>query len=457
MREATLQEVLMAREDRMREQNELLSKFGKPLVSFTMNIAGPVKNTELIRAAFFEGKRMLDEALKEHRVVVLAESKKDDVTGCELLYAVSYDGPEEGRSFDDGEEADYIKRVCVSIEEASELGRLFDLDVIKTGGTKIERAEERKCLICGRPGKGCASRRVHSVAELQSKTKKIISDHFALREAARISQMVTSALEEEVLTTPKPGLVDRNNNGSHRDMDIDTFMASAKALEDYWGKCFLIGYETSGCAGEDTFLELRKEGLKAEEKMYGATGGVNTHMGAIFLLGTVCGAIGRLWDPGCKEENSPDEFASRRRIAEECRQMTYRIMEDEIKGSSCAHRGARGEIADGLPGVIDVGLPVFTELLAKGADRNAAGAGAFVALAARGTDTNMIRRGGVRLAEEAAGWATQMVSDDKLLDRESIEELDKRFIELDLSPGGCADLLAITYFLYDHCRFQCRF
>ena len=137
--------------------------------------------------------------------------------------------------------------------------------------------------------------------------------------------------------------------------------------------------------------------------------------------------------------------------------MTHRIMEDEIKGSSCAHRGARGEIADGLPGVIDVGLPVFTELLAKGADRNAAGAGAFVALAARGTDTNMIRRGGVRLAEEAAGWAAQMVSDDKLLDRESIEELDKRFIELDLSPGGCADLLAITYFLYDHCRFQCRF
>ena len=59
MREATLQEVLMAREDRMREQNELLSKFGKPLVSFTMNIAGPVKNTELIRAAFFEGKRLL--------------------------------------------------------------------------------------------------------------------------------------------------------------------------------------------------------------------------------------------------------------------------------------------------------------------------------------------------------------------------------------------------------------
>ena len=57
--EATLTEILNAREERMREQNEMISLYGKPLVSFTMNIAGPVKNSLLIQKAFEEGLLLL--------------------------------------------------------------------------------------------------------------------------------------------------------------------------------------------------------------------------------------------------------------------------------------------------------------------------------------------------------------------------------------------------------------
>lgn len=484
MREVTLQEVLSAREERVRGQNEMLSKFGKPLVSFTMNIAGPVKNSPMIRAAFYEGRRMMDMAFEERGITVLEERLKDEVTGCELLYAVSVN-PARSHVCNEAEltsvcnEAELIKQICVSVEEGTQLGRLFDIDVISNNGAQLKRATERKCLICGRAGKGCASRRVHSAEELQKKTREIITEYFkdkeggcaqdgtghlneatcetarevareVVREAARVSKMVTSALVEEVLTTPKPGLVDRNNNGSHTDMDVDTFIVSAAAIKSYWAKCFEIGFGTREALPEVTFKRLREEGIKAEVEMYKATGGVNTHMGAIFLIGTVCGAAGRLWsgDTACGGKGT-DPSA----IAEECAKMTRKVMERELEALSPAPgRGARGEIADGLPGVTGVGLPVFRNLLSKGADRNAAGAGAFIALVARGTDTNMVRRGSAQLAEDAAGWAAALVDEDELLNTEMIESLDERFIEHDLSPGGCADLLAITYFLSDYCE-----
>ena len=494
--EATLTEILNAREERMREQKEMISLYGKPLVSFTMNIAGPVKNSLLIQKAFEEGMAQLDKRLKANKFKVIECRQKRAVTGCEALYAVSLEDAKQmssGSSAAD-EEAVLLKSICISIEEGSGLGRLFDMDVISPEGRKLERAVERKCLICGASGKGCASRRIHSVSELMEKTKEIISAYFentengcsAEAEADRVSEMVTDALMEEVLTTPKPGLVDRNNNGSHEDMDIETFRISAQALRDYWKRCFLIGYETSAGSPQDTFLQLRAEGLNAEKEMFRATGGVNTHKGSIFLMGTVCGAIGRLWypEPGKTEVTERDnykEYIDPVRIAEECSEMTKHIMKRELerlterssdngteknagKSSqindlktagekiwvSYGFKGARGELSDGLPGVVKTSLPVFRMLLSDGADRNAAGAGAFVALIARGSDTNMIKRGGISEAEKAAQQAMVIVREKKLLDTGSIEQLDEKFIALNLSPGGCADLLAITYFLNDY-------
>ncbi len=491
--EATLTEILNAREERMREQNEMISLYGKPLVSFTMNIAGPVKNSLLIQKAFEEGLLLLDKKLKANKFKVIECRQKRAVTGCEALYSVSLEDAKKMSSESSAadEEAVLLKTICVSIEEGSGLGRLFDMDVISPEGRKLERVVERKCLICGAPGKGCASRRTHPVSELMEKTKEMISDYFenagtgcsAEAEADRISEMVTDALMEEVLTTPKPGLVDRNNNGSHEDMDIETFRVSARALRDHWKRCFLIGYETSAGFPRDTFVQLRQEGLNAEKEMFRATGGVNTHKGAIFLMGTVCGAIGRLWDPeqgkteetdSCHkaedERDNSKECIDPVRIAAECSKMTKHIMKlelerlterssqiDDLKTAGekiwvrYGLKGARGELSDGLPGVVKTALPVFRMLLSDGADRNAAGAGAFVALIARGSDTNMIKRGGASEAEKAAQQARVIVREKKLLDTGSIEQLDKKFIARNLSPGGCADLLAITYFLNDYC------
>ena len=448
-REVTLSEILAAREDRVARQAELLAAFGAPLISFTMNIPGPVKDTPLIRRAFFAGCTMLESALEEKKLPVLSRQEKLAHTGCEAYYAV------------DGDPL-AVKRICTALEDKTPLGRLFDMDVLGPDGEKLDRAAvgggERNCIVCGASGRGCASRRVHSVVELQAATTRIMADHFAAADGEEISWLGSVALSREVITTPKPGLVDRANNGSHRDMDIETFRTSIESLAPYWGECFSIGRETASEPPEETFRHLREAGKKAEKTMLAATAGVNTHKGAVFTLGTVCGAVGRLWRPEapCRDPE---------RIAQECAAMTSaavaadwasmkNIPEEQLTAGQRLYRrygltGIRGEVAAGLPGVIDTSLPTYRRALAAGRNPNAdAGAIALLYLIARGTDTNMVSRGGVALAAEATERVRDLLRKNPMPEMNEIAELDKWFIERNLSPGGCADLLAVTYFLH---------
>ena len=448
-REVTLSEVLAAREDRVARQAELLAAYGAPLISFTMNIAGPVKDTALIRRAFFAGCTMLETDLEQARLPVICRREKLALTGCEAYYAV-------------GGDPLAVKRVCAAVEDKTPLGRLFDMDVIGPDGEKLDRAAvgggERNCIVCEAPGRGCASRRVHTVAQLQEATRRIMTDHFAAADGEEISWLGSAALSREVITTPKPGLVDRANNGSHRDMDIDTFRASIGALAPYWGECFSIGRETASEPAEETFRRLREAGKKAETAMLAATAGVNTHKGAIFTLGTVCGAAGRLWKP---EEPCRDP----ERIAQECAVMTKtavaadwaameNLPEEQLTAGQRLYRrhgltGIRGEVSEGLPCVIETALPAYRRALAAGRSPNDAGAIALLYLIARGTDTNMAARGGLPLAAEAAEKVRDLLRRDPMPEMDEIAALDEWFIERNLSPGGCADLLAVTYFLHE--------
>ena len=449
MEEVTLEQVLAAREARVREQEQLLAEYGAPVISFTMNIPGPVKNTPLIHRAFFHGCAELKNALGSAGLDIAWKSEETALTGCEALYAVRGEAPE-------------VKRICTEIEDATPLGRLFDMDVLAADGRKLDREEvgggERNCIVCGAKGRGCASRRTHTVEELQAAARRILHTHFASADAQALAHLVTRALLDEVYTTPKPGLVDRNNNGSHSDMTIETFERSAAALRLYWLQCFSLGYESRTDAPKETFVLLRKAGMEAEQRMLEATDGVNTHKGAIFTLGVICGAIGRLWTPEkpCRDINA---------ILRECSAMTKEAMESDFailsehretastKGQKLylkyGMRGIRGEVADGLPGVAEASLPAFRASLAAGKSRNDAGVYALLALIARGTDTNMVARGGIEAAQIAADRAAKLLENAEFPDMGEVLRMDEMYIRANLSPGGCADLLAATYFLYD--------
>ena len=173
--EVTLMQMLEAREHRAARQVALSRKYGKALISFSMNIPGPVKISPLICRGFREGLRALEQQLPKE--TVLAKEVKEAVTGCEAILVVDL-------------EPLAIKAITTAIEDEHGLGRLFDMDVIGPDLSKLDREAvgggSRNCIVCGAPGRGCASRRVHSVEELQRTTYGILRSHFACADAHRL-------------------------------------------------------------------------------------------------------------------------------------------------------------------------------------------------------------------------------------------------------------------------------
>lgn len=431
-----LAEILKARESRAARQQALLREFCCPVVCFTMNIAGPVKTSPLIRRAFDTGLAALEAALGEY--TIHSREIIHEPTGDEAIFCV------------DAEDS-LLKTICTVIEEGSPMGRLFDMDVIGTEGKKLERSWERGCLVCGKLGRSCAAGRLHSVAQLQEATQQLITSHFDDADARLISEKAVNALLEEVHTTPKPGLVDQRNNGSHTDMDVPLFVASANALRPYFARCASIGQATADLPAATAFPLLREAGLAAEEAMFAATDGVNTHKGAIYTMGVLCAAIARLWHKGEIRPAADTVLSLCSEIAGAAAEADLAHSAAETAGlrlyRKLGIRGIRGEMADGLPSVSKIALPVFREILTHGYSRNDAGAVTLLHLIACVQDTNLYRRGGTAGAVFAADAACTLLKQHTFPPREKIEALDDAFIARRLSPGGCADLLAATYFL----------
>ena len=437
MTEVTLSQMLDAREKRVEKQKNILSRFKYPLLSFTMNIAGPVKTSPLIERAFYEGIRLIKESLPQDSIVYQDIDIKP--TGCEAMFSVNI-------------EAKKLKDILCSVEDGLAIGRLFDMDVIDTEVSKLERKNPRNCIVCGAHGRACAVSRAHSVYELQAVTKKIMESYFFSQDKEKVSSLAVKSLLDEVYTTPKPGLVDCRNNGSHTDMDITTFEKSANALKSYFGECFAIGKETSHLSPEETFPLLRKAGIDAEKTMYTVTDGVNTHKGVIYSMGILCGSIGRLWTgeaPFAEVEKICFEGS---KIAKEAVEKDFEEIDETTAGGRLYLKyglgGIRGEVASGFESVLRIGLPCYKELKSKNLNSNDAGAITLLRLISGIKDTNLYHRGGIEGAKYASDIVNKLLTGFPEPAKEQIEMIDDAFIEKNLSPGGCADLLAITYFLY---------
>lgn len=434
--EASLQEILEARERRAARQAQLLERYQTTLACFTMNIAGPVKYDPLIARGFALGCELLEAQLSAAGFPIVFQEKLPRHTGCEAFYAV--DAP-----------ADKVKALTLAVEEGSELGRLFDMDVLDAAGHKLQRPTERKCLICSQSARVCGPSRAHSVAQLQEKTQAILRAAVHSHQSRAIGALASKALLCEVCTTPKPGLVDRENSGSHRDMDIFTFLSSTAALQPYFADCARSGLETANHAPAETFARLRYLGRNAEHTMFKATGGVNTHKGAVFTMGLLCGAVGRL------EEPTPES------VLQECAAMCAGITAEladitEENAKTAGQRlyarygitGIRGQAEQGYPAVLHTGLPVLQEGLALGYSLERAGCAALLAMLTAHTDTNLLARSDRETAKAVSREVALLLAQNRYPDYETLQALDQVFISKNLSIGGTADLLAACYFLH---------
>jgi holo-ACP synthase/triphosphoribosyl-dephospho-CoA synthase len=442
--EAGLEEVLAEREDRARRQGELLRRFGAPLLCLTLNIPGPYKNFPWARRCFGEGLRALKRSLEAERIRIRHEESAEGPAGYRAFVAAAAEGLA-------------LKTMAIYIEETHPLGRLFDIDVLDGDG-KITRtalgAGARKCLICDGDTFACGRSRAHTAGELAGAVIQIMEHFFREQLGTIISGAALGALMGEVAVTPKPGLVDRANNGAHRDMDFFTFIDSTAALLPYFRDCGLAGFRGAS-APEELFNSLRLGGKIAELAMGNATGGVNTHRGLIFSLGVLCAAFGRLY----RRDENPGLEAT----LDLCRRMTARLHEDFSRSGADASarshgevlyrrhgiQGIRGEVARGFPTVRDTAYPLLLGLLQEGHSLNDAGVAVFLRLLAETEDTNIVHRSNPgelrRIREETSAFLATQPSLEAL--RKKAGELDGEFIRLNISPGGSADLLAVTLFL----------
>lgn len=160
--EIELTEMLFCRERRVNLQNRFLQKYHCPILSFCMNIPGPIKTNPQIRDAFEQGKREILDVFSKKEIRIFDSIQIDEKTGDELIMAVDCS-------------AAILKEILIKIEETHYLGRLFDMDVIDMDGNKLSRSTYRKCLICSCQAQECARIRRHSVKEMQDKIDEMLS------------------------------------------------------------------------------------------------------------------------------------------------------------------------------------------------------------------------------------------------------------------------------------------
>jgi len=281
----------------------------------------------------------------------------------------------------------------------------------------------------------------------------------AVRESSAITgvlgELAWRAMISEVDLSPKPGLVDSLDSGAHRDMNRDLFHLSAGAIRPYFDQ--MVKNTPAACPAVEVLPVLRPIGLEAEQAMFEATGGINTHKGQIFSLGVTLAAAVRLLESGWKGSTGGSEILLE--AGRICQGVT-RELENPGSRKESSHgekvfrklgsTGVRGEAEAGFPGVRLTALPLLQELMKNGIPSDQASLEVLIRLYAVTEDSTVLHRRGIRgldLMQSAARDYLDTGGSAQPGGIEKLSAMNSLFIRENISPGGCADLLALTLFV----------
>jgi triphosphoribosyl-dephospho-CoA synthase CitG len=282
-----------------------------------------------------------------------------------------------------------------------------------------------------------------------------------------LAQKAVYAMLLETACHPSPGLVNPRSAGSHKDMNYYSFLASSSTLAPYFILFAQIGKNLQG-EPSTLLTKLRQLGITAEKELFEATGGVNTQKGLLFSLGLSVGSAG--YSLGYSINPTAEEV---RRVVRQAALPLWKelhelktnkrkpITNGEMQYIQYGVMGIRGEVIRGFPSVFHHGLPELKRLIKAGYCVNDCLVGTLIKLMAVVEDTTIIGRKGLAGLEYVQSEAQEAVilgAVDTLCGREKIMKMEKDFIKQGLSPGGAADLLAVTVFFYlldnDFCQPQ---
>ncbi|WP_160723205.1 triphosphoribosyl-dephospho-CoA synthase [Bacillus sp. USDA818B3_A] len=261
----------------------------------------------------------------------------------------------------------------------------------------------------------------------------------------KLAILAVQALIEEAELTPKPGLVDKESTGSHQDMSIELMIQSARSLEPAFREMAKVSY------GRVPSQELREEvaaiGRQGEIDMFQATGGVNTHKGAIWALGLLISSAAM--NPGETSLDLIAKTAGNLALFQD-RHLPQQITNGKRVKSKYGVNGALGEAQLGFPHIRNISLPVLYDSRSKGIKEDLCRLNTLIALMANLDDTCILHRGGARSLTTTKELASEILKSGGVWTPKGwrvLEVLNKYLIKSNASPGGSADLLAATIFL----------
>ena len=288
-----------------------------------------------------------------------------------------------------------------------------------------------------------------------------------------IAHLATQALQAELDTTPKPGLVDKDNNGAHRDMDYALMQLSINTLHPYFVRLAFLGFADT----LPSHTVIRDAGIEAEKAMLEATNGVNTHKGALFSMGLA--VVAAAYEEKKAAANKEVRGKEREEEYLSSLQLTIKALAASFPDTSGTHGSKAKQLSNGtttIKGALDNAREGYEKLFAewlpfynerrKSHDAHALHK-TLLRIMCDLDDTNVIYRTNVVTAEEVkqearallASFEEAYAAEDKEKCASAIEEkcasaellalkdMDRRYTERNISPGGAADMLSLTVFI----------
>ena len=288
-----------------------------------------------------------------------------------------------------------------------------------------------------------------------------------------IAHLATQALQAELDTTPKPGLVDKDNNGAHRDMDYALMQLSINTLHPYFVRLAFLGFADT----LPSHTVIRDAGIEAEKAMLEATNGVNTHKGALFSMGLA--VVAAAYEEKKAAANKEERGKEREEEYLSSLQLTIKALAASFPDTSGTHGSKAKQLSNGtttIKGALDNAREGYEKLFAewlpfynerrKSHDAHALHK-TLLRIMCDLDDTNVIYRTNVATAEEVkqearallASFEEAYAAEDKEKCASAIEEkcasaellalkdMDRRYTERNISPGGAADMLSLTVFI----------
>lgn len=262
-----------------------------------------------------------------------------------------------------------------------------------------------------------------------------------------LAHLACDALQQELDTTPKPGLVDQHDSGAHTDMDYALMQRSIAALRPYF-----VQIAQAAQQGNTDHATLSRIGIEAERAMLKATGGVNTHRGALFSLGLAV-AQGNKGPRACSlSEQSGERTKVQSNKASDLQAGIIRLASQfpDTQGTHGSHavsqyqaKGALAMAREGYELLFNDWLPFLRELQQQGDPY--AHHKTLLRIMAQLDDTNVLHRCGAEVAQRVKAEAATLLAD---FSPDRLEAMNRRYTAENISPGGAADMLALTIFIH---------